>query len=507
MLNQAVEDALTSVEFYRQLVAYGHDLMPINDYAQGFSWMTYLGNQAGHLFACAAGTANAGAAFVPDESALCDDAGAVSAMVEPWWALGLQLRVLGKARLTATTSNGQDCGQVDYHFQHPSLNPAAGCGCGPNLVYCSWSDIEVERNGMRWNDNTMDNDGHERRQVWEEATRLFAHLAWHDRPLSDLVVGNYSVQPLRLRHMTVRAGRMTGATQADAAPGWFQPTTYGTTPHDPEHQAGDPEAWHEVVLETLHPKMLSLVGNTPSGSLERVYRFDPRVEDGEPAGWPAAGVLTTMASLGTWPRERVRAARWLEILACREFSPPPPGVAFNAFERDPASEGSCQHCHKTLDPAAIHFKRYDFWENSSAQRPVIGGLGVFTALGNGTNVMGRWAKSFVYDTVLTPVTQAQLTARPQARLMDFLPPDQTLFGMQSDGTMGPLGFGKLLVQSGEFDRCMTRRLYERFVGRPLDPAVENFYIDLLTQKFVDENRSLRAFVRYLLQTDDFKRGL
>ena len=37
---------------------------------------------------------------------------------------------------------------------------------------------------------------------------------------------------------------------------------------------------------------------------------------------------------------------------------PPSSQAFNPYVSDPAKEGPCQHCHKRIDPAAIHFKRF-----------------------------------------------------------------------------------------------------------------------------------------------------
>jgi hypothetical protein len=73
--------------------------------------------------------------------------------------------------------------------------------------------------------------------------------------------------------------------------------------------------------------------------------------------------------------------------------------------------------------------------------------------------------------------------------------------------MGPLGFAKILINSGAFDACATQRLYERFIGRPIDPIQESGYLSVLTQQFVSGGRQLRPFVRYLLGSPDFRRGL
>ena len=119
----------------------------------------------------------------------------------------------------------------------------------------------------------------------------------------------------------------------------------------------------------------------------------------------------------------------------------------------------------------------------------------------------RWRQSYIPNTVLTPITEEELAANEYARFLEFLPAGQSVFGVESDGTVGPLGFGKMLVTSGEFDRCAVRRLSERFLGRDLDPAKEAGYIDALVEKFVANDRQLKPFVRALLREPAFGRGL
>ena len=82
-----------------------------------------------------------------------------------------------------------------------------------------------------------------------------------------------------------------------------------------------------------------------------------------------------------------------------------------------------------------------------------------------------------------------------------------MLGQRSDGTMGPLGFGKILIASGEFDKCAVRHLYQRFVGRALEPAAEARYVDALAEKFRTGDRKVKPFVRYLLSLPEFRRGL
>jgi len=91
--------------------------------------------------------------------------------------------------------------------------------------------------------------------------------------------------------------------------------------------------------------------------------------------------------------------------------------------------------------------------------------------------------------------------------IDFLPPDQTLLGEVSDGTVGPLGFSKLIIKSGAYDRCVVRRLHQFVLGRDIDPAKETGYLDLLTAQYVADGRKARPFVKHLTQSELFRRGL
>jgi hypothetical protein len=221
---------------------------------------------------------------------------------------------------------------------------------------------------------------------------------------------------------------------------------------------------------------------------ERTYLFDPRSDSSTVPGVPAAGVLTMVGGLGSFARERLRGARWLEIFACQVFSSPPADAVFNPYVRDPGKEGPCQYCHASIDAASIHFKRFDF-------------IGYGTPL-LGTTWLGtthlRWDTAFISDTLLTPVSDAVLTAMPDSHLIDFLDPSVKLLGQTSDGTIGPLGFAKLIVSSGEFDRCAVRRLTERFTGQQLNPGFDDDRIDALTAQFVANGRRVKPFVRALL---------
>lgn len=528
LITSAIDRRLQSPAFYEQMVRFGHEWISIGSYTKGAQGDAYQGDMSGHLFRCNAGTAHAGAYFINDDPAanmqnVCknlDRMGAATTQptlqVEPWWAPGSMVTVVGAATSTATTVPGpmnttRDCGQAGGGYYDPSI--PAGCGCGPNLVWCA------PLSGLSGG-SLHDLKNAQRRHPFEEPARLLGHLAWHDRDLSDLVLGNYSVGTNWLRHLYVRHGRQHGSTTSDTNTTWWQASA-DTGPRDPSHpMANDPQAWREFVVEDLNPFFLSLTNKQPGGGLGRTFQFDPRTTTAAPAGLPSAGVLTMMGPNSSWPRERVRAARFLEVFACSAFSPPAAGSTFPPYVNDPATGGTCLHCHTTLDPAAIFFKRWDFDPGASyyVPWPFLGGIGryrISAAWLSGRYPHSpadgspgfRWRTAFVPGTVMTPVTPEQVAANPEAVLLDTMPQSYSLLGDSGDGTMGPLGFGKVLVRSGAFDKCAVRKLYARVVGRELHPADEGPYIDALVKQFVGDGRKVRPFIRYLMTQTEFRRGL
>ncbi|NMO15927.1 DUF1549 domain-containing protein [Pyxidicoccus fallax] len=529
LLRSTLDEVLASPKFYERMLRFGHEWLAVGAYTTGAQGDAYQGDMAGHLHRCPANSLHPGAYYHVNEFASgnpnvqCtnkdvngNDAVPEKRTIEPWWAPGTTVEVLGKAgsditQVTdASTGRVSDCGVARGGYYDPML--PAGCGCGPNLVWCS------PLSGLGGG-STYDLINAQRRHPYEEPARLFAHLAWHDRPLSDLVIGNYSVGTNWLRALYVRFGRQMGSKALDANTTWWRPDA-DTAPRDPLHPTpNDPQAWREFVVEDLEPFHLALTPDrSRSGSMERTYRFDPRTTTEAAKGLPAAGVLTMMGAMSSFPRERVRAARFLEIFACQSFSPPPADVHFPPYEVDPATGGTCLHCHKTLDPAAIPFKRWDFTNATSAYVawPFLAGVGNQRVTKEwlsgkyphiGTAPGFRWRNAFLPNTMMTPVTPEQIQANPEAVLLDTMPDSYTLLGEHGDGTMGPLGFGKLLVRSGEFDRCTARRLYAMFIGRELNPATEKGFIDKLAREFVARERKLKPFLRYLFEQPELRRGL
>jgi hypothetical protein len=509
-LEAKASELLADPAFYDRMVQVAQDWIQLPPYPNASGAPDYRLLQMRSLKPCEEGTTHAGAYQLVGnggnespcdgfDQALVDEAGnplpARLEEVEPWWAPGTTVQVVGRAavleRFLDTDDGRIDCGR------RMEASTVAGryldCGCGPHLLYCNGTP--------RWHEFKVGSEHGQRRLLWEEPARLFAHLVWHDRPLTDLVLGNYSVGPRKVQAAYVRHGRRTGATQLDDFDGWWRTSTW-SAPTDPHHSATDPNAWSEFELETRHPYLLS----------DRDVRFDPSTDPPEAlAGLPSAGMLTTLGVLTSWTRERVRGARLLEILACESFAPPPADQHFNEYINDPGAQGPCQHCHSRIDPASIHFKRFARHGNR------------FLMLGVGEwHFPDKWFRNeypyhgdpwermnrlWLPGTRMTPVSPEVVDENPEAIWVDFLPPDQTLLGQQSDGTVGPLGFGKMIVRSGAFDRCVVRRLHEAIVGRDVDPVREAGYLGALVDELVAGDRKARPFIETLVTGEAFRRGL
>ena len=186
-----------------------------------------------------------------------------------------------------------------------------------------------------------------------------------------------------------------------------------------------------------------------------------------------------------WPRPRVRAARWLESVGCDAFSPPETPITFTPYRRDPGSEGMCIQCHTRLDPAAISFKRiYD--------------SGKIAGLGRWRIDERKFSNRMISDTIMTPISQADIDADPNNRLSDFMPPGQLLLREEGDGTIGPRGFAKVLMKSGAFDRCAVKRAYKRFAGIDLNVANDQEKLEKEVKNFVQNNRNMKDLIKKIV---------
>src|SRR5206468_12369361 len=91
-----------------------------------------------------------------------------------------------------------------------------------------------------------------------------------------------------------------------------------------------------------------------------------------------------------------------------------------------------------------------------------------------------------------------------AAFIVFLAADLALLGQICAGTVGPLGYAKVIVAAGAFDRCVVRHVHLQIVGRDIDPTKEAGYLDSLTASFVAGGRKVRPLVKTLTQSEPFR---
>lgn len=458
------------------------------------------------LTTCEVGTARAGSLHYYRDNVsameICSAAPTDSITIEPWWAPGTMVTLLGSsANVTNQGKTSVNGNPVDIECND---RPEGTCGCSANAASC-WLDPGTYPG---WAPFILGNPDGQRRLLSEEPARLFAHIVWHDRPATDLVLSDYSVGPTEVQAAYVMQAVAGGDQQALADDSWWRPAKFAGALTDPAHSEGDPKGWREYTVSKRNPFFLA----------DRAYKFDPRKEMGPAKGIPSAGMLTSLGFLDAYPRERLRAARALEALACEQLLPPAGNVKFNPYKTDPGREGPCQNCHVRIDGTAIHFKRFgkagSAFEGYGAQyyMPGVGSVWQWDpvwrtgAYPYGGEPFAQWNKWYRPGSRLTPATEEEATANPYAVFLDFLPPDETLLGQVSDGTIGPLGFAKLIVAAGAFDKCVVRRVHERVLGRDIDPTTESGYLDQLTQEFVANGRLVRPFIKALTGSVYFRKG-
>lgn len=497
-----VDSALDDPRFYQTMFETARTWLAIPAIPNIADQPEYSPKQQRCLVPCPSGTPQSGKLYYwRDDIPSSCGATTPERTVEPWWAPGSSVTLVGNAASTASTGTSS----VEGTPVTVSCDgrPVGTCGCGQNAQGC-WLE---PAHYPGWSPFVLGNPAGQRRLASEEPARLFAHIAWHDRPVTDLILSDYSVGPTELQAAYVMEAIAGGDVSLATNDAWWRPSKYNGAAVDPQHAASDPAAWREFTISQRNSFLLA----------DRNYTFDPRKDKGPSKGFPSAGMLTSPGFLDAFPRERVRAAAALTTLACEQFLPPDSSVKFNPYVDDPGTQGPCQNCHKRIDPAAMHFKR---WGHAGEAFEGWGGTYYMPGVGDvwhwgtdwrtnqyvASDPFAEWLNWYRPGSLLTPTTPAEAVANPYALFLDFLPPEETLLNQTSDGTVGPLGFAKMIVAAGAFDACVVRQIHGRVMGRDVDPGAESGYLGALTQQFVAGGRKVRPFIKALTQSSTFRRG-
>jgi hypothetical protein len=217
----------------------------------------------------------------------------------------------------------------------------------------------------------------------------------------------------------------------------------------------------------------------------------------------SSGILTTPAWLYRFPTQRARVSQFWSAFLCKHFTVPvgsvipQPEDSCNR-ENNLAKRCGCTSCHATIEPVAAHWGRFgernatflnpeSFPKQSTKCRDcaLAGNVGcdgecsdyVMQALdGDGAQSLGL-LRTYLYR---TPAEEANILE-------------------------GPHGLVQRIQQTGEFEQCATKNMWENFVGRQMSAEEEKLQMGTLSQGFVSDNYNLKKLILKIVMSDAYWR--
>ncbi len=365
------------------------------------------------------------------------------------------------------------------------------CGCGPGLERCmpgagygfenpALVFQSVDPLGADQPVDSAEQPASSWQRLWwgEEAAHFLAYLFSADRPLTEMLTGRYGFVNGPLSQFYKSAARGTCCDAPAVALGLLEP---------------------EPLLD---PKSL------PAGLLPQAAQDWRPVADRGPH---AAGLLTMPVFLTKYGSRRSRAHVLYQAFLCRDFTASNQGLKPSTEPNLMVREG-CRDCHATLEPMSAYFARIQEsdWTYLPAQSVPLryGGCRV--------NDAGVPANAPPYDGGLgvgcTALYDPAFSDGDAGTLRGAYP-DLAVAGQFDPATgeplahadQGPLGLAKEIIESGEFDACVSQQVAEAFLRRPLtsdDDALKA----ALASAFSSAGRKPKAMVKALLLSDAYLRA-
>lgn len=357
--------------------------------------------------------------------------------VEPYWAPGEQVKV---------------CAYDAQAFEVSPLNPSklcsdqndAGCGCGPNLRWCSTPATQASI----------------RESLANEAGRIFEWVigerqSYLEAFRTDTTMMNGPVAHF-YRHMNMEAKAESGRVAFEADMGEVPDIPFTT------------EAWTPVTRGEAH-----------------------------------AGAFTTAGFLMRFASLRGRANRFYTAFYCDPFVPSADGLPAeeeapspNLRERD-----GCAGCHEVLEPAAAHFAR---WRTASAHGylgPDLLELEAETAdclcgEGTGKECSGFCNKYFVTADNSDLETYAEFGGQPLSSA--YASPLEL-----QNAEDGPAALVDEPAEQYAVAQCAVRTMAERLLHRQLE-ATELDWLDTHTERFVSSGYDYTEMVANLVSDERYR---
>ncbi|MGA9521051.1 MAG: DUF1585 domain-containing protein [Myxococcaceae bacterium] len=216
-----------------------------------------------------------------------------------------------------------------------------------------------------------------------------------------------------------------------------------------------------------------------------------------------SGVLSTPAFLLRFPTHRARINQVYDALLCRSFSPPAgvappsPDDACNR-ENNLAIRCGCSSCHASLEPLGAHWGR-------SAERtatyldpekyPRFDSRCRDCALNGDTNCGGQCSQY-----VMQAFDEEGAESLGMLKTYLYRTPEEEV---NIEG--GPRLLVERMMRTGELERCVVRRIWQEFLGRPMSRMESALYLDGLAKDFATDNHRLKGLIERILTSDAYRR--
>lgn len=356
-------------------------------------------------------------------------------LVKPYWAPTTTLKVCGfDAQTAAISRTGTDCSTRDA-LDDP------GCGCGPELQWCSLKSTEV----------TI------LQAMAEDVDRRVTQLVLEDRPYLDLFEGHDAYVNGPLVHFWRHLPEFFGTVK-------YTPISFDRDDL-PELKFDDKTTWVKMTMPDAH-----------------------------------AGILTSPGYLTRFQTNRARANRFFNAFLCQPFQPPEGGIPStgDSFPTlDLQVRDGCKYCHTLLEPSASYWGRWSEqgggYLDPQNYTPSRDDCERCALTGQGCTDQCR--RQYIIKA---------LTEEEEPWLGMFKPYEFRHEEHIDHIEQGPRMLAQLGVQDGRIPDCVTRTAFHWLMGRdPL--TEEEAWIDELSYEFVASGYRYRSLVKSIVTSPNYRR--
>ncbi len=213
-----------------------------------------------------------------------------------------------------------------------------------------------------------------------------------------------------------------------------------------------------------------------------------------PRGSLHAGVLTMPAYLLKFQSDRGRANRFYDVFLCQHFeSSDPPPDATDACHQEPdlTQRCGCKGCHVTVEPAAAYWGR---WAEAGLMALEVDKFPrVQSECSDGSS---RFCRTFYFNELA--VMNALVGGPYVGTLRSYVFADEA---RKANIERGPSGIAEKAIESGNFFRCTTRRIWSKLMAR-LPQGAEVERLDEVAEAFRHHD-NLRDLIRALVKTPEY----